>query len=660
MRPSTDQQSAPTNETPLHPHSKAAEQDLPEQKEQMLEDEWNGIDDSSELNLSGAKTLPTAGLNGDGKPPLRSALKRPHEALESDISFQTLSNVKQDQTDVSAWKELGLQPETLGAIASLNFTGPTAVQRLCIPEILAGHDVIGKAQTGSGKTLAFGIPILESFLNKRLAVSGNDSAAHSIPIALILSPTRELAQQITSHLKALFEDLPDQRPRLVSLVGGLAVQKQKRLLSNADIIIGTPGRLWDIAQSEADFINRMRGVRFLVVDEADRLLSEGHFTEAEELLDLLNREIVNDHDPEMQNSLPVRQTLVFSATLSRGLQQSLHKRSKAKPEHSRHQAMSYLLQKLHFHESRPKFLDVNPTEQMVEQLQEGLLKCPASERDLYLYALLLCHPSNRTLIFTNSISSTRRLSTLLQNLGLNAHALHSSMPQKARLRNLERFSAPQSKSSIMVASDVAARGLDIQGIDFVIHYHVPRTADMYIHRSGRTARAEHAGKSILICSPDEAAGVVRLISQIHASSENQRSKLSPISIDRQLISRIKPRIDLASKIATATTGKEKSGSQDQWLRKAAEDLGAEYDSEDFAAEERKMVRGKSRASKRQGDIPSKAEIGSWRAQLKELLSKRVNLGVSERYLAAGTVDVNALLENRGNPNFLGDFEPIGI
>jgi ATP-dependent RNA helicase DDX24/MAK5 len=237
------------------------------------------------------------------------------------------------------------------------------------------------------------------------------------------------------------------------------------------------------------------------------------------------------------------------------------------------------------------------------------------------------------------------------------------MAQKARLRSVERFSSPSSDpSSILVATDVAARGLDIKGIDLIIHFHVPRTADAYVHRSGRTARASASGKSILICAPEEITGVARLIAKIHAgkgasSAIKKGSPLQSIDLDRRVIARVKPRVTLAKRISDSILAKEKLSSEDDWLRSAAEELGVDYDSDEFA-EQTSKARGRGRgggreARQRAAGSLSKAELAGLRAQLMDLLSKKINIGVSERYLTAGRVDIDALLRGEGNNAFLG-------
>ena len=259
-------------------------------------------------------------------------------------------------------------------------------------------------------------------------------------------------------------------------------------------------------------------------------------------------------------------------------------------------------------------------------------------QDLYLYSTLLLHQNMRTLVFTNSITSVRRLTPFLQNLNLPAYALHSQMPQKARLRSIERFSSASSRSSILIATDVAARGLDIPSVQLVLHYHLPRAADMYVHRSGRTARAEKSGSSILLCSPEEVQGTRRLIAKVHAqnmsghASGRKKFFMRTIDLDKRMVSRLKPSGVLSKKISDAALAKEKKGHEDNWLKIAADDLGVDYDSEEFASgEASKKGRGQGRKKKeKEARGMTKGELGALRGELKGLLGQRVNVGVSER------------------------------
>jgi ATP-dependent RNA helicase DDX24/MAK5 len=241
------------------------------------------------------------------------------------------------------------------------------------------------------------------------------------------------------------------------------------------------------------------------------------------------------------------------------------------------------------------------------------------------------------------------------------------MAQKARLRSIERFSSPAAAGSILVATDVAARGLDIGGVQLVVHYHLPRTADMYVHRSGRTARAEASGSSILLCAPEEVVGMRRLVAKVHAKNalvaggKKSQYYMRSLDLDRRVIARLKPRVTLAKKIADSALAKEKKGHEDDWMKTAAEELGVDYDSDEFeAAGGGRKGRGTGRRLKeKEARALTKSELSDLRGELKSLLAQRVNVGVSERYLTAGTVNINELLKGiKGD--FLGKVDGIGM
>ncbi|KAK4187194.1 putative ATP-dependent RNA helicase mak-5 [Podospora australis] len=596
------------------------------------------------------------------------------DELESNV-FTNLDDLPdagdEEEVDLSEWAPLDLSSEMLSAIGKLKFSKPTKIQKRAIPEIIKGHDVIGKAATGSGKTLAFGIPIVESWLSKTAAAKKADDK--HIPTALILAPTRELAHQITDHLKQLCSGLTNS-PYICSVTGGLAVQKQQRQLEKADIIIGTPGRLWEVMSTATAVLNSVKGIDFLVVDEADRLLKDGQFKEAEEILKALDRTVTNennesDDDESDEEGEPRhhRQTLVFSATFNKNLQQKLAGKARFNLS-GEQESLEYLLKKLNFREERPKYIDTNPIAQMAERLTEGLIRCGDLEKDLYLYAVLLLQPNRRALVFTNSINTVRRLTPFLQTLNLPAIALHSDMEQKARLRHLEQFKANPAEgasSPILVATDVAARGLDIPNVDLVIHYHVPRTADDYVHRSGRTARGSNSGVSVLLCGPKEDIPTHRLVSKVHATAAAKSGKpkkdlsgVRTVDIDRRLVSRLRPRVDLSKKITETALAKERGSKEDDWLRKAADELGIEMDDDELVKVGSWKGKGSGRKAKeREAMEVTKAQIKQWRWELRELLGKRVNTGVSERYLSGS--DMDALLKG-AQSEFLGQVTGLGL
>jgi ATP-dependent RNA helicase DDX24/MAK5 len=354
--------------------------------------------------------------------------KKPKEAAtQAEVGSATFANLLDEEedegVDITAWRPLKLSDDTLGALSKMKFHQPSAIQKAAIPEILAGHDVIGKASTGSGKTLAFGIPILERYLemqkiagNNKKKVNDEEEAARKPALALILSPTRELAHQISTHLTTLCSGV-EKAPWIVTLTGGLSMAKQQRQLKNADIIIGTPGRLWEIISGGHGILKWLKQIQFLVIDEADRLLSQGHFKELEEIINVLERKDdfkAEEHEDEDEAPEEVeeveRQTLVFSATFHKGLQHKLA--GKAKPGAGlmdKKESMEYLLKKLNFREEKPKFVDVNPISQMASGLKEGMVECGGTEKvrsDVcpFTYAHKLTTLQGSLLVRTSSIA----------------------------------------------------------------------------------------------------------------------------------------------------------------------------------------------------------------------------------------------------------------
>lgn len=288
------------------------------------------------------------------------------------------------------------------------------------------------------------------------------------PVALILSPTRELAHQISSHLNNLCSDPLFMGPSIVTLTGGLSLKKQERLLANADILIGTPGRLWEMISGGHGLKRWLRNTKYLVIDEADRLLSEGHFQEVEEILNALDR--IDDGDQnshangdedgaEAGNDRHIggeadtgRQTLVFSATFQKDLQQKLAGKSKAGGElMDKRESMEYLLKKLKFREEKLKFVDVNPISQMASTLKEGIVECAGLEKVPMILPLMRRHCSCKV---TGSVSirppptQPRNPHTHLYQLNHISAPSHSLPTQPEHSRSRSSFSnAPESPTS---------------------------------------------------------------------------------------------------------------------------------------------------------------------------------------------------------------------
>lgn len=318
---------------------------------------------------------------------------------------------------------------------------------------------------------------------------------------MILTPTRELAQQIEKHLRDVSKYT---RVKLACIIGGLAAVKQERLLrANPHIVIGTPGRVWELVQDGNQHLRKVDTIKYLVVDETDRMVEKGHFSELEEVLNLLN-----DADNEANHKR--RQNFVFSATLTlvHELPQYLKQKRRAqqKPaEMTKDKKMNELIEM--FGMKNPKIFDLSSLRGVAERVVEARILCEVDEKDFYLYYILTSHVG-RTIVFCNSIECVKRLSSVLSHLNVTSVFLHGKMEQKHRLRNLEQFQ--KHEDVVLVATQVAARGLDIPNVQHVIHYQVPTTGEDYVHRSGRTARADKEGLSILMMDPSEVKFFVKL------------------------------------------------------------------------------------------------------------------------------------------------------
>ncbi|ODV64202.1 ATP-dependent RNA helicase [Ascoidea rubescens DSM 1968] len=512
------------------------------------------------------------------------------------------------------WKSLNLSPYILNGLYNLKFFDPTPIQKNCVPIILQRRDIIGKAMTGSGKTLAYGIPILQNylnilkFLNEPLKSSKKIDIDH--PVSIIFTPTRELAHQIVNHLNSISKYCPlPNSNSIINITGGLSIQKQERLLKtyNPGIIVATPGRILEILNKDISIAKKLAKVDMIVLDEADRLLLDGHFQELLQVLDLFKRERPKSNGKTKYGSL--WQTLIFSATFTKNLFSKLNKNIKSNDQKTltnNQEIVDMLRKNLNLRDKSPIFVDVNPKEMLASQINEYLIECGALERDLYLFYFLRNYFGS-ILIFTNSIESVKRITLLMKNLKIpNVFSIHSSMIQKQRLRNLENFTKQcetitnnnsdnnnsNRKSCILIATDVAARGLDIPNISYVVHYHIPRSADVYIHRSGRTGRAGKEGNSIIISSPTEVSGALKRLrkllinSKLNYKSFGFKNDLKFLDVNMGQIVKLKNIVSIANQISESEISNSSLQKEDTWIKKLAEDLDVETeDLEDFAQDD---------------------------------------------------------------------------
>ena len=352
---------------------------------------------------------------------------------------------------------LAIRPEILRATETMGYTDMTEIQQKAIPLMLEGHDMIAKAPTGTGKTVAFGIPILEKVAE----------APAGAPRAVILSPTRELAQQIAGDLQNLAQYLPG--IRVVCVYGGAGMEKQQRALkAGCQIVVATPGRLMDHHRHHAIDLSH---VETIVLDEADEMLNMGFYKDVRHIIDLM----------KARKSLSM-----FSATISREVLD-----------------IGWLYQK------NAAEVSVQPVEESSPKIAQFKLLTTGRDKLADLAQLILSKDYKRVMVFCNTKYTTGTLANQLARLHFNVDCLHGDLSQSERNRIMQRFKAGE--IAVLVATDVAARGIDVSDVDAVVNYDVPEENEHYTHRIGRTGRAKKEGASYLFYTKDEQKRVDTLL-----------------------------------------------------------------------------------------------------------------------------------------------------
>ena len=350
------------------------------------------------------------------------------------------------------FQQLGLAPQVIQAVKDAGYTEPTPIQTAAIPVILQKHDLMGIAQTGTGKTAAFVLPLL--------SLMASHPAQHRGIRGLIMVPTRELVVQVEENIRTYARHL---QLRVATIFGGVSERPQiKALQHGADLIVATPGRLLDVIRGREP---SLRSLEFLVLDEADRMLDMGFIHPIRQIVRLLPRQ---------------RLTLLFSATLSREIEQ---------------------LSREFMH--HPKMVEIgrrsNPAETVTQYLYEV-----SHHAKMALLSHLLGNESLKTvLVFSRTKHGADRIARRLEKTRIPCATLHANRSQNQRLRALHDFK--HGRVRVLVATDIAARGIDVEGISHVINYDFPRHPEDYVHRIGRTGRAQAIGEAISFLAPDDHA-----------------------------------------------------------------------------------------------------------------------------------------------------------
>ena len=350
------------------------------------------------------------------------------------------------------FRSLGLGANIFKAVQEAGYTEPTPIQAAAIPPILAGHDLIGIAQTGTGKTAAFVLPILTKLSS--VIVPGDRRKIR----ALIVAPTRELVVQIEENVRAYAKHLP---LRMATVYGGVGEQPQiQALRSGVEIVVATPGRLLDLMQQRhCDF----SALSFLVLDEADRMLDMGFLPPIRQIVRALPQK---------------RQTLLFSATLSKEIESLTHEFQHA-----------------------PKIVQIGRRANPAETVTQLVYEVPKHLKGALLVHLLRDPKLDMVLVFSRMKHSADRVARKLESCGIKTATLHSNRSQNQRLRALKDFKSGAVR--VLVATDIAARGIDVDGISHVVNYDFPMHAEDYVHRIGRTGRAHAVGDAISFVTPED-------------------------------------------------------------------------------------------------------------------------------------------------------------
>jgi len=355
-----------------------------------------------------------------------------------------------------SFADLGLIPELQKAVAEAGYTEPTPIQRQAIPIVIAGNDVLGGAQTGTGKTAGFTLPLLHRLA--RHASTSTSPARHQTR-ALILAPTRELAMQVFESVKTYSKYVP---LRATCIYGGVDMNAQiQELRRGIEIVIATPGRLLDHVQQKTINLSQ---VEMLVLDEADRMLDMGFIPDIKRILGLLPAS---------------RQSLLFSATFSDEIKKLADQMLK-----------------------NPQLIEVARRNMVSETITHVVHPVSSGMKRNLLAHLLRHQPDTQALVFVDTKIVCGRLAHFLERSGISADAIHGDKGQQQRTETLEAFKA--GKLRVLVATDVAARGIDIDELPYVINFELPHTAEDYVHRIGRTGRAGHKGNAVsLVCAEEK-------------------------------------------------------------------------------------------------------------------------------------------------------------
>lgn len=388
------------------------------------------------------------------------------------------------------FKELGINEEILKALETKEYFVPTPIQFESIPVLLKGKDILGSAQTGTGKTAAFAIPILQNLYLEKLNISGKRRIK-----ALVLAPTRELALQIHDNFIEYGRNLD---LKTTVIYGGVPQSKQvKALNQGVDILVATPGRLLDLIQQRK---MTLANVSYLVLDEADRMLDMGFVKDVKKVVAMVQKE---------------RQTMFFSATMPKAI-------------------MNLANEML----NNPVRVMITPEEEMIDKIKQSIYYVDKKKKLKLLVNLLMNKDLKSILVFSRTKHGANRIVHQLEEAGVRASAIHGNKSQSARQKALNAFK--KGKVRVLVATDIAARGIDVDELSHVINYDLPEVPETYIHRIGRTGRAGLGGVAISFCSQEEADLLKAIQKHINMTIEVVKDPVYSIDLTSSSIHDMRP------------------------------------------------------------------------------------------------------------------------
>ena len=684
----------PVKRTAADVDAKASREEAKAQHPELEEEDYEAEGEEAEMDEEEEEEEAAGPIMN----PKRPILAENVDSLPASIPIEQLLKKKNvDQADIgdafaqygytkegepfSFWKEHKIHPLLMRGLQDCGFSHPTPIQKESLPAALEApmtKDIVVSSETGSGKTLIFALPIIQSVLRGCNCVTNpagirfqkrkrnregqvntdNITTQKAIPQSetilhtLVLSPTRELAQQITLCMQKLAKSVDRSLLRVGCIVGGMAPHKQQRVLNkHPHILICTPGRMWDlIAKNEGCFLGHSISKRlsFLVLDEADRLLQSGHFDQLKLILDRIHSDMLPtgraamdttvgteegdeyggpvEYDEATGEFVPIKQlpregetesddsgaeggattaggnkvklakdrprpmkvpppphsnhriiTFVTSATLSLDLN---YQRKDVKGDRTiirtkNANTMGQVLAALNIRHHQCLRFELQPQTGVVAKLHETYLRCPEKTKELYLYYFLHKY-RERTIIFVNAISMLRRLTKIIEILGIPCSSLHASMQQRQRLGYIDKFKSGERR--VLVATDIASRGLDVEGVKYVVHYQLPRSTDAYIHRCGRTARCGGTGFSMAMVDAKEWASFQKLMQSMHRTEA-----MEVFSVEQVILHHLHPHLQIALQIDKLTKEVTKTSANQRWVKSTSGQ--AELDADDMIVDD---------------------------------------------------------------------------